>query len=149
MDPGRYPLREVAERVGTPFYFTDEGILRERLGRLAALGRGATIQARYAMKANPAAAVLRIVREHGLWIDAVSGNEVLRAMRAGFPGGHQPPVIMLTTDVFRDNALAAVREQAILPNVGSPGMIRQLAEAGWRGPIAVRANPGFGHGHVS
>jgi len=32
--------------------------------------------------------------------------------------------------------------------VGSPGQIGQLLAAGYRGPIAMRANPGFGHGHV-
>jgi diaminopimelate decarboxylase len=55
---------------------------------------------------------------------------------------------MFTADVFRDNALDAVIRHGILPNIGSPGMIRQLHEAGYRGPIALRVNPGFGHGHV-
>ena len=27
-------------------------------------------------------------------------------------------------------------------------MVQQLADAGYRGPIALRLNPGFGHGHV-
>jgi diaminopimelate decarboxylase len=92
--------------------------------------------------------VLQIVREAGLWIDAVSGNEVLRAARAGFPLGANPPVIMLTSDVYRDNALDVILGQGVLPNVGSPGQIGQLVAAGYRGPIAMRANPGFGHGHV-
>ncbi len=100
------------------------------------------------MKANSARKVLAEVRAAGLWIDAVSGNEVLRALRAGFPAGNDPPVIMLTSDVFRDNALTTVLEHEVLPNVGSPGMVRELRDAGYRGPIALRVNPGFGHGHV-
>ena len=148
MDLSRYPLRELAERVGTPFFLYDAAILQERLAALAALTDGPHLQARYAVKANPARAVLERVRAAGLWIDAVSGNEVLRARRAGFPGGAEPPVIMFSADVFRDNALAAVLQEGVLPNVGSPGMIRALREAGYHGPIAVRANPGFGHGHV-
>ena len=55
---------------------------------------------------------------------------------------------MLTADVFRDNALDVVLEHGVLPNVGSPGMIARARGAGYRGPIAVRVNPGFGHGHV-
>ncbi|MGB4862076.1 MAG: hypothetical protein WBO97_06430, partial [Tepidiformaceae bacterium] len=66
----------------------------------------------------------------------------------GFAMGHEPPVVMYTADVFRDNALQVVVENGVLPNVGSAGMIRQLSEAGYRGPIALRINPGFGHGHV-
>jgi diaminopimelate decarboxylase len=55
---------------------------------------------------------------------------------------------MLTADVLRDNALTMVLEHGVLPNVGSPGMIDELVGAGYSGPIAVRVNPGFGHGHV-
>ena len=39
------------------------------------------------MKANSCWKVLEAVRAAGLWIDAVSGNEVLRARRAGFAMG--------------------------------------------------------------
>jgi diaminopimelate decarboxylase len=55
---------------------------------------------------------------------------------------------MLTTDVFRDNALEVICGHGVLPNIGSPQMVQQLAKAGYRGPIALRLNPGFGHGHV-
>jgi diaminopimelate decarboxylase len=148
MDLTRYPLLQIAERVGTPFYLYDAQILRQNLRRLKDLVDGPQLVARYAMKANSSAKVLQMVREAGLWIDAVSGNEVARAARAGFPLGHNPPVVMLTADVFRDTAMQMVVEHGVLPNVGSPGMIRELREHGYQGPIVVRANPGFGHGHV-
>ena len=143
-----YPLEKLANQVGTPFYLTDGGEVRRRLGRLQALTDGPALQARYAMKANSGWKVLETVRAAGLWIDAVSGNEVLRARRAGFPMGATPPVVMLTVDVLRDNALTTVLEHGVLPNVGSPGMLDELRGAGYRGPIALRVNPGFGHGHV-
>jgi diaminopimelate decarboxylase len=148
LDVTQFPLDRIAEVVGTPFYFYDGGELRARLADLSALTRGDALQARYAMKANSCWKILEEVRAAGLWIDAVSGNEVLRARRAGFAMGARPPVVMLTADVLRDNALSAVLEEGVLPNVGSPGMINELAGAGYRGPIAVRVNPGFGHGHV-
>lgn len=148
MDLTHYPLAEIAAKVGTPFYLYDGDILKQKMGDVARLTRGEGLQARYAIKANPARRVLDAAREAGLWIDAVSGNEVLRAKRAGFPMGNEPPVVMLTTDVFRDNGLDVVLEEGVLPNVGSPGMIGELAERDYRGPIALRVNPGFGHGHV-
>jgi diaminopimelate decarboxylase len=148
MNLNSYPLNQLAARVGTPFFLLDAEILRGNLRRLNALAAGPQVVARYAMKANSVRQVLELVCKAGLWIDAVSGNEVLRAMRAGFPGGTEPPRIMLTADVFRDNALEVLQQHHILPNLGSPGMIRQLAATGYRGPVAVRANPGFGHGHV-
>ncbi len=148
LDLDAYPLAHLADQVGTPFYLYDGAELRRRLEALGALTAGGALQARYAMKANSCWKVLEAVRAAGLWIDAVSGNEVLRARRAGFPMGAAPPVVMLTADVLRDNALTVVLEHAVLPNVGSPGMIDELYGAGYAGPIAVRVNPGFGHGHV-
>jgi diaminopimelate decarboxylase len=148
LELANFPLERIAEQIGTPFYFYDGGELRARLADLTALTQGDAMKARYAMKANSCWKILEEVRAAGLWIDAVSGNEVLRARRAGFAMGARPPVVMLTADVLRDNAMSAVLEEAVLPNVGSPGMIDELAGAGYRGPIAVRVNPGFGHGHV-
>jgi diaminopimelate decarboxylase len=148
LDPTTYPLARLADEIGTPFYFYDGQELGRRLNELAALTAGDDLQARYAMKANSSWKVLEAVRAAGLWIDAVSGNEVLRARRAGFEMGSTPPVVMLTADVLRDNALTVVLEHGVLPNVGSPGMIDELRGAGYAGPIAVRVNPGFGHGHV-
>jgi diaminopimelate decarboxylase len=141
-------LRRLADRVGTPFYFYDRAVLARRIESVAALTAGEGLQARYAMKACSAHLVLREIGAHGIWIDAVSGNEVLRAKRAGFVMGATPPVVLLTADVFRDNALDVVRSERVLPNLGSPGQLRDLERAGYRGPIGIRMNPGFGHGHV-
>src|SRR4029450_11649905 len=82
-------------------------------------------------------------------IDDVSVNEALRALRAGYARGNNPPEICFTADVFRDNALNVVLENQLLPNIGSPGMIRGLERAGCRAPVSIRVNPGFGHGHVN
>jgi diaminopimelate decarboxylase len=146
LDPGF--VRRLAAAVGTPFYFYDAEVLRDRLAAVRELAGEDGLQARYAMKACSAHLVLREVNRAGIWIDAVSGNEVLRAKRAGFRMGAEPPVVLLTADVFRDNALDVVLRDGVLPNIGSPGQIRELAEAGYRGPIGIRVNPGFGHGHV-
>lgn len=142
-------LQSVAEKVGTPFWLLDARVIRRRIADVQALVEGEGFQARYAMKANPNAAILQLMREHGIWIDAVSANECARAQRAGYPGGSHPPAILFTADVFRDAWQPVVLEEDILPNLGSPGMLRDLAEAGYQGPIALRVNVGFGHGHVN
>ncbi len=141
-------LDRLADQVGTPFYLYDAGTLQRRIDEIRAIAPGGAIQARYAMKACSLHRVLDAVRQADIWIDAVSGNEVLRAAAAGFATGHTPPTLLLTADVFRDNALEVVLRQGVLPNIGSPAMIETLAGAGYRGPIGVRVNPGFGHGHV-
>ncbi len=141
-------LHGIAERVGTPFYLYDAQMLQTRIDQIIELTSAPGLQARYAMKACSARHVLERMRDQHIWIDAVSGNEVLRAQAAGYDLGASPPHVLLTTDVFRDRALDVVCDHGVLPNIGSPGMVRQLATAGYRGPIALRLNPGFGHGHV-
>ncbi|HSX81528.1 MAG TPA: hypothetical protein VLQ80_23550, partial [Candidatus Saccharimonadia bacterium] len=141
-------LRWLTERVGTPFYVYDAAMVQARIDAIVALTAAPGLQARYAMKACSAAPILARMRAHQIWIDAVSGNEVLRAQAAGYPLGAAVPEVMLTTDVFRDNALDVVRDYGVLPNIGSPHMLDQLAAAGYRGPLGIRLNPGFGHGHV-
>ena len=152
LDLDAYPLKRIAERVGTPFWLYDGDAMRRTVESFARLvgasGAGGALAGRYAMKANAARPILDMVRRAGLWVDATSGNEVLRARRAGFPGGVEPPVIMLTSDVYRDNALDVILQERVLPNVGSPGMVLELVRAGYAGPIAARVNPGFGHGAV-
>src|SRR6187397_2238137 len=129
-------LRSLAEKVGTPFWLYDAKTIRQRIGDVCFLSSSEGVQARYAMKACSATRVLREMAAAGIWIDAVSGNEVLRALRAGFPAGLEPPAICFTADVFRDNALPVVLDQRILPNVGSPGMLQQLSAAGYRGKVS-------------
>lgn len=141
-------LEGLARRVGTPFYVYSAEVLRRRIGDIKAITPAPRLQARYAAKACTNRHVLEVIREHGIWIDAVSGNEIVRAKNAGFSMGAKPPVVLYTADVFRHNALDVIRGEQVMPNIGSPAMIDALRGAGYRGPIGVRLNPGFGHGHV-
>ncbi|MGI8905715.1 MAG: diaminopimelate decarboxylase [Candidatus Sumerlaeaceae bacterium] len=142
-------LESIAAKVGTPFWLYDASVLRARIREVISICEAANIQPRYAMKACSATRVLQEMRAHNVWIDAVSGNECLRAINAGYNPGNNPPEVLLTADVFRDNALQVIKEHGLLINIGSPGQIRELERAGYKGPIAMRLNPGFGHGHVN
>ncbi len=142
-------LQELAAKVGTPFWLYDAAEMRRRIADVKALTASPGLQARYAMKASPTRRILQEIQKHGLWIDAVSANECFRATDAGFAQGSNPPEILYTADVFRGDWQRAVLQDGILPNIGSPGMVQDLAEAGYRGPLALRINVGFGHGHVN
>jgi len=58
MNLDTYPLNQLADRVGTPFFLLDAEILRGNLRRLSALAAGPQVVARYAMKANSVRQVL-------------------------------------------------------------------------------------------
>src|SRR5258708_13470896 len=93
-------LRSLAEKVGTPFWLYDARVIRQRIADILFLTDTEGVQARFAMKACPATKVLQEMLRAGIWIDSVSGNEVLRALRAGYAGGHQPPPLPLTAHSF-------------------------------------------------
>lgn len=149
MTPLNELLPALADKVGTPYWLYDAALLRKRIADIKYITSTPGVQARFAMKACPATKVLQEMQAAGIWIDAVSGNEVLRALSAGFASGQEPSQVCLTCDVFRDNALNVVLEHNVLPNIGSPGQIADLARAGYKGGISIRVNPGFGHGHVN
>lgn len=144
-------LHSVAELTGTPVHVLDEQGLRAGVARLSEIAAGVgpgAVQLRYAMKANSARVILECMRDAGIWIDAGSGFEVERAARAGFVSTAQEPRITLSCDVLRDGAARLAIKHGALVVVGSPGMIGELSAAGYSGPIGIRVNPGFGHGHV-
>src|SRR5688572_30281197 len=95
-------LKSLAAQTGTPFWIYEAAVIRRRIADIKAITDAPNLQARYAMKACPATKVLREMAAAEIWIDAVSGNEALRALRAGHPVGIEPPAICFTADVFRD-----------------------------------------------
>ena len=144
-------LHDLAAKAGTPFWLYEAGVVRQRIADVRFLTDGEGMQARFAMKACPATKVLREMQAAGIWIDAVSGNEVLRARHAGFAAGAEPPAGDSATRAmsFATTRCRSCWSSGILPNAGSPGMLAELASAGYRGPVSLRMNPGFGHGHVN
>jgi diaminopimelate decarboxylase len=94
------------------------------------------------MKALPVAAVLRLLVERGLQIDASSGYEAERALRAGVPAEK----ILITAQELPRN-LEELVQRGVHFNACSSA---QLAVYGGLFPgseVSVRVNPGLGSGH--
>jgi len=135
-------IARLAEEHGTPYYLYDAGVIRERLASLRAFD-----VVRYAQKACSNVHILRLLREAGACVDAVSPGELERAVRAGFSGGGEPAGVVYTADIIDDAALDRILELDVPVNAGSTDMLEQLGRrrAGHR--VWIRVNPGFGHGH--
>ncbi len=140
-------LREAAQAHGTPLWVYDAATIRERIASLKAFG-----VVRYAQKANSNIHLLRLMREQGVCVDAVSLGEIERAQAAGFTVGSGPATgIVFTADLFDEATLSRVVADQIPVNAGSVDMLRQLgartAGGSHRHRVWLRINPGFGHGH--
>ena len=131
-------LTTLAREHGTPLYVYDAATIEERIRDLAGFDR-----VRYAQKANSNLAVLDVVLRAGAFVDAVSAGEVERALRVGF----EAQSIVYTADVFDRAARKTLIQHRCPVNLGSPFQIEQHAALHIGREIALRVNPGFGHGH--
>ena len=138
-------LRQIADEHGTPVWVYDAAMIRRRIDDLRAFDT-----VRFAQKANSNTHVLRLMREQGVMVDAVSLGEIERALRAGFQPGctpGRPSEIVFTADLFDRATLARVVELGMPVNAGSVDMLHQLGAVAAGHPVWLRINPGFGHGH--
>ncbi len=137
-------LADLARQHGTPLWVYDAATIRSRV---ATLQQFDTV--RFAQKANSNTHLLRLLREQGVAVDAVSLGEIERALAAGFQPGliDSHAEIVFTADLLDHATLARVTELGIPVNCGSIDMLGQLAAASPGHPVWLRINPGFGHGH--
>ena len=138
-------LQTLARQHGTPLWVYDAATIRERIAELRAFD---TI--RFAQKANSNIHLLRLMREQGVVVDAVSSGEIERALAAGYtaaPDAQGASGIVFTADLFDHATLATVVQHRVPVNAGSIDMLHQLGAASPGHPVWLRINPGFGHGH--
>jgi diaminopimelate decarboxylase len=135
-------LRELAREHGTPLFVYSKAAM---LAALAAYQRGfAGRRARicYAMKANPALAVLQVFAEAGCGFDIVSGGELERVLAAG---GQGRDIIFSGVGKTRAEMRRALDVGIGCFNVESEAELEVLSEvasaAGKVAPVSIRVNP--------
>jgi diaminopimelate decarboxylase len=135
-------LLRLADQYGTPLWIYDAAVIRERIAALRAFDA-----IRFAQKACSNTHILRLMREQGVVVDAVSLGEIERALRAGFTAEGDHAGLVFTADVIDRATLEKVVEHRIPVNAGSIDMLHQLGERSPGHRVWLRINPGFGHGH--
>lgn len=137
-------VQELAERFGTPLYVYDA---QQIVRRVRDLQRFDVV--RYAQKASSNVALLKLMRNMGVLVDAVSAGELVRAAQAGYGlrASEEPHQVVYTADIFDREALEMVVREGVHCNLGSPDMIDQLGARAPGACVTLRVNPGFGHGH--
>jgi diaminopimelate decarboxylase len=142
-----HQLADLARQYGMPLWVYDADTIRQRIAQLRSFD---TI--RYAQKACSNVHILRLMRDEGVMVDAVSLGELARSFAAGFTA--QPDSndvsegVVFTADVLDHATLATVLEQRITVNAGSLDMLERLGRHAREGHrVWLRINPGFGHGH--
>ncbi|MFH1007241.1 MAG: diaminopimelate decarboxylase [Candidatus Latescibacterota bacterium] len=135
-------VRDVAEKVGTPFYlYSQKTLLRHCTSLHRAAGDTPHLTC-YSMKANDHLAILRLLAGEGIGVDIVSGGELFKALTAGFP----PEKIVYSGVGKTDAEIRYALEQGIYTfNVESVQELETINEiAGGMGktaPVGLRINP--------
>ena len=137
--------RQIAQKLRgyeTPFYLYDTALLRQTLESVVYESKKYGYKVHYAIKANYDDHLLAIIREYGLGIDCASGNELRKAVEAGF----DPKGIVYAGVGKRDKELRYAIEQDILAinceSIEELELVDALAgEAGRVADVALRINP--------
>ena len=92
-------VRSIQQEFGTPVFVYDQKMLESQSRLVLGFPNAFGLTARYAMKACSTSAVLKVLTDAGLHVDASSGYEVERALHAGV----SPERIQLTAQQVPDN----------------------------------------------
>jgi diaminopimelate decarboxylase len=136
-------LVELAQQHGTPLWVYDADVIRQRIAELRSFD-----VIRYAQKACSNVHILKLMRDEGAMVDAVSSGEIARSLAAGFTPDGDPEGVVFTADLVDHATLATVIENRITVNAGSLDMLERVGQHAPEGHrVWLRINPGFGHGH--
>lgn len=136
------PIRLV-EKYGSPLYVYNENILRKRCRELKKIVSYQKLKVNYSAKANTNLAILQIVHDEGLLIDAMSPGEIFIELKAGF----KPEEILFICNNVSDEEMMFAIDAGILVSVDSLSQLKKYGRLNKGGKVVVRINPGVGAGH--
>lgn len=148
LTPGGVSIRAVAERVGTPFYIYDAGVMRRQYARLSgAMPEAVSIH--FSVKSNPNVSVARIFKNLGAGAEVASEGELKLALDAGFapekiifagPGKNEKEIrLAVRKKIGCINVESETELDRVLTAVGS----RSGSKTANPARIALRINPSF------
>lgn len=134
---------KLIEKYGSPLYVYNENILRERCRNLKNLISYPDFKVNYSAKANTNLTLLKIIRDEGLLVDAMSPGEVFIEMKAGYK---PEEILFIGNNVSAEELLFAIKA-GVLVSVDSLSQLESYGKLNKGGKVAVRMNPGVGAGH--
>lgn len=134
---------ELIEKYGSPLYVYNERILKDRCREVKRLLKYPKFEVQFSAKANSNLKLLKIVKEEGLHVDAMSPGEIYIQMKAGFTADE---IFYVSNNVSAEEMKFAV-ERGITVSVDSVSQLELFGKINPGGRVAIRFNPGVGAGH--
>jgi len=139
---GNTPQQLVAV-YGSPLYVYNENILRRSCRELLQLSTHPGFRVNYSAKANANPALLRIIREEGCLVDAMSPGELHMNLHAGFVREQ----ILYVCNNVSEAELKNAADHGLLVSVDSLAQLDLYGRVHRGGRVMLRFNPGIGAGH--
>ncbi len=140
---GNSTPHSLVEKYGSPLYVYNERLLRTRVRDLTGLSNLPGFRVNYSAKANANPALLRIIREEGCLVDAMSPVELQMNLRAGF----KPHEMLYVCNNVSREEMAFVAHHKVLMSVDSLSQLAQYGQVNPHSSVMIRFNPGIGAGH--
>lgn len=142
-------LLDVANEFGTPVYVYDETKIIQQYKRLKKAFGPLDVKLHYAMKALTNTNILRIFNKMGSGLDAVSIEEVMLGIQAGFT----PESIMYTPNGVSFQEMEDAIVLGVMINIDNLSILEAFgAKYGNSVPVCIRLNPHImagGHANIS
>ena len=137
--------RELATHYGTPLYVYSESKIRFNVNKLRDALKKHYPKTRilYACKANTNLSILRVLKDEGVEIDAVSPGEVYLSLQAGF----KPEEILFTGTSVSMDEMNYLLKEGIRMNIDSISQMKKLLRLKVPESVLLRINPEVGAGH--
>lgn len=138
-------VEKLALKYDTPLYVVSQKRIKENYTNLynALKHHYRKVRIHYAVKANSNIAILRILKQLGAHIDAVSPGEVFLAFKAGYTSNK----ILFTGTSVRDDELKFLLNNNVTVNIDSLSQLQRLLNITTPKILSIRLNPVFGAGH--
>ena len=140
---GRNTPQQLVAAYGSPLYVYNEKILRRACRDLLQLSAHPGFRVNYSAKANSNPSLLRIIREEGCLVDAMSPGELRMDMDAGFL---REQILYVCNNVSEAELKNAV-VHGLLVSVDSLAQLDLYGRLNKGGKVMLRFNPGIGAGH--
>jgi diaminopimelate decarboxylase len=133
----------LTEKFGTPLYVYNENILRKRCRDLKGLISYPNYTVNYSPKANSNLELIKIIRNEGLRVDAMSPGEIFVNLMAGYK---PEEIFYISNNVSEDEFRYAIHA-GVKISVDSVSQLELYGRVNPGGKISFRVNPGIGAGH--
>lgn len=138
MQPNNETLISIANQYGTPVYVYDAEKIISQYHKLKNAFAGNNLKIKYALKALNNISILKLLKQQGAGLDAVSIYEVQLGLRAGFSASE---ILFTPNGVSFDEIKQAV-ELGVQINIDNISILEQFGhEYGNSVPCCIRLNP--------